>query len=131
MLLRLERASERGGGQRLREGQLLNRRGRPVERVELDRAAGDQLDRLDAERSRERPVLAFGIADPRAPPEHRLAVAVRLDEAALGDANLADDEHVRVGEDAALVERERVVDERAAVEIAADVDAVGSRGRPR
>ena len=86
-------------------------------------AAGPQPDRLDAERARERPVLALGVDDPRDPAEDGLAEEVGLDQRRLRRADGADDEHVRVREHALRVELEGVEAERPAVEVAADVHA--------
>ncbi len=72
----------------------------------------------------QRPVLALGVDHPGAASEHGLAPQVGLHEAALAPADLPDHDHVRVGDHTVPVEGERVVDERAAEDVAADQHAL-------
>ena len=68
----------------------------------------------------QRTVLTLGVDHPGAAAEHGLAPEVGLHEGALAPADLPDDHHVGIGHHALSVEAERVVDERAAEEVAAD-----------
>ena len=77
------------------------------------------------------PVLPFRIDHPGAAAEHGLAPQIRLDEAALAPADLADHHHVRVGHHAGPVQGERVVDERATQHVPPDEHARRAPGRPR
>ena len=99
-----------------------------VQRVEPDRAARLEQDRLDAERPCQRAVLTLGIEDHDPPTERGLAVEVGLDQRALAAPDLPEDEDVRVRQDARGVELEGIVDERAAEHVAAHQHP---RGRQR
>ena len=125
LLLRRERPFERGRGDGVEEVELPLGPAARRERVEPDRAARRERDRLDADRLREPVVLALDVDDPRLPAEDRLAKHVRLDEARLRAADDPDHDGVRARQLLA-VELPRVVTERAAVDVAADVDAAAA-----
>ena len=88
-------------------------------------AAGRERDRPDAERFGEPVVLALDVDDPRLAAEDALAEHVGLDEARLRTSDDPDDDRVRARQ-LASVELPRVVAERAAVDVAADVDAAAA-----
>ena len=75
--------------------------------------------------SREAVVLALDVDDPRLPAEDRLPEHVRLDQARLRAADDPDDDGVRARQ-LLPVQLPRVVTERAAVDVAADVDAAAA-----
>jgi hypothetical protein len=95
-----------------------------VERIEPDRTTRTQSHRGHAPRLAQRAVLPLRVDDPGTPAEDGLTPQVGLDEAALARADLADHDHVGIGDRPAPVEGEGVVDERAPEDVAADQDAL-------
>ena len=86
-------------------------------------AAGGEPQDRPAERCDERFVLALEVDDLAAAAEHPRAQQPRLRQRRFAEVGAADDQRVGVVEDAAGVEDPRVIDEAAAVHVAADVDA--------
>ena len=125
LLLGRERPLERGGGDGVEEVELPLGAAARRERVEPHLTARRERDRLHAERFGEPVVLALDVDDPRLPAEDGLAEHVGLDEARLRPADDADHDGVRARQFLA-VELPRVVAERSAVDVAADVDAASA-----
>jgi hypothetical protein len=95
----------------------------PRERVQARGSAGLQPQYDAAHGLDQRAVLALGVDVLKDASEDALAERVRLRQRALAPTQLPDHDHVGVGEQPGRVEHPRVVDERAAVLVAADVDA--------
>ncbi len=114
-----------GRGHRIIGDRSLRRR-RPigVERVEAHRPTWAQGHRHHTPGVGQRPVLALRVDHPGVTTEDGLAPEVGLEERALASTDLADDHHVRVGDDSLPVEGEGVVDEGTAEQVAADEDTV-------
>ena len=121
----LERPGEGGGGDRSDEVELALRATFRRQRVECYPAAWFEADRLDTQSAGKRRVFAFDIDDPRLAAEHDLPEQVRLQQRGFAAADLPDDQTVRIGQRTLLVEVEWVVTERPAVDIPADVRAMG------
>ena len=126
VLVLSRRPAERAGRDPVQEPELRRRAGALGQRVEPHRPAGAQPHRDPAEGLGERAVLALGIEDETAAPEDRLAQQIRLDQRAFAEADLAEDDHVGVAQHPLAVKRERVVDERAARSVDADVDPLAA-----
>jgi hypothetical protein len=94
----------------------------PGERVQPGAPARRESEDRAPERVDERVVFALEVHDLAPAPEHAGAHQPSLREAGLAEVGAADDERVRVVQDAAGVQDPRVVDEAAAVHVAADVD---------
>ena len=86
-------------------------------------AQGDAAERVD-----EWLVLALGVDDLAAAPEHAGAVQPALGQRALAEVGLAEHDRVRDRQHPRPVQQPRVVHERAAVQVAADVHA--ARAQP-
>jgi hypothetical protein len=95
----------------------------PRQRVQARGPAGLQAQDDAAHRLGQRAVLALRVDVLEDAAEDALAERVCLRQRALAPAQLPDHDHVGVGEQPGGVEHPRVVDERAAVLVAADVDA--------
>jgi hypothetical protein len=93
-----------------------------VQRVQAQRPAADEPDRLGPAHLGQGVVLTLGIDDPGRLPEQLLTPEDGLHERALGVADLPEDQHVGAV-DALVVQLPRVEAERAAVQVPADVDA--------
>ena len=122
-LTREERAPEAGRGQRgqklaPRSGHLLGVHpdGR-VEGVQPDPTTGTERDRLAAPGAGQWPVLALGVDHPCPAAEHGLSPQVGLHERALAPADLAEHDHVGVGDRSGPVQLERVVREGATQQV--------------
>ena len=103
--------------------------GARVERVQPHPAAGPQRHRAHAPGIGQVAVLALGVDHPGAAPEDGLAPQEGLDERALAPADLAEDDHVRVGHDARGVELEGIEDEGTAQQVVADHHAALAQAR--
>jgi hypothetical protein len=101
----------------------------PRQRVETGLPAGRKGEHLAAQRLHERRVFAFRVDQLADPAEHAAAVHPRFDERALAVPGPPEDQHVRVVEQALGVEDPRVVHERSAVHVTADVDAARAQAR--
>ena len=132
-----ERSTEAGAGQRRQQLHLPAQgsartvecfRAR-VERVEPNRPPGSQRHRPHTPGRRQVAVLPFGIDHPGSPAEHGLPPQEGLDERALAPADLAEDDHVRVGHHALVIELEGVEHEGAAQQVVADDHAALSQPR--
>src|SRR5690349_17970608 len=122
LLLGRERALQRCCGDRVEEVELTLRACARGERVQANGASGREGDRLYAERLGESVVLALDVDDPGLAAEDALPKDVRLHEARFRPADDADDDCVWTRQLAA-VQLPGVVTERAAVDIAPDVNA--------
>jgi hypothetical protein len=74
-----------------------------VERVEAHSAARTKCDRYRPGGRAQRRILALGVEQHRLATEEELTVHERLDECRFATTDLADHQHVRAGEIAALV----------------------------
>ena len=102
-----------------------------VERVQTDRTAGPEGHGADTPRIGQVTVFPLGVDDPGPAPEDRLAPQEGLDERTLAPADLAEDDHVRIGHDAGRVELEGIEHERAAEQVVADHHAPPAEARLR
>ena len=118
-----ERPAEHRAGDRLEQPLPQLAPPDPRQRVQPGAPAGREPEDRPAERPDEWVVFALEVDDLAAAAEHPRAQQPRLGEARLAEVGAADDERVRVVQDAAGVEDPGVVDEAAAVHVAADVDA--------
>ena len=98
----------------------------PRERVQARAPARGEAQDGPAERADEGFVFAFEVDDLAAAAEHPGAEQPGLREARFAEVGAADDERVRVVQEAAGVEEPGVVDEAPAVHVAADVDPFGA-----
>ena len=93
-----------------------------LERVQTHTRAGRHADRRGGAGRRQGPVLTFRVDDPCLAAEDMLAPQERFDEAGLASPDLADDQHVGIGQPARAVQLPRVIDKGPAEEVTADVD---------
>jgi hypothetical protein len=115
-----------GDGDRAQQLELAFGVGERGERVQPDRSAWAQLDDGAAERVSEGCVFAFDVDDSGDSAEDVLAVDQRLDQAGLGRPDVSDEDHVGIGELAAI-ELPRVIDKGPAMQIAPHVHATGAQ----